>query len=79
MDLSYGTKIFAGIGYRTSDAVIATAGLELIESIRLAVSYDINTSPLNVVTNGNGAFEVSIQYIGQIARSFKQVEPKIRY
>lgn len=79
MDLSYSTKIFAGVGYRTSDAVIATAGMELIESIRLAVSYDINTSPLNVVTNGNGAFEVSVQYIGQIARSFRDVEPKIRY
>lgn len=79
LNMNLGTKVFAGVGYRTSDAMIITGGLELIESIRLGVSYDINTSPLNAATNGNGAFEISLQYIGQIARSFKEVEPRIRY
>ena len=79
LNMNLGTKVFASVGYRTSDAMIITGGLELIESIRLAASYDINTSPLRAATNGNGAFEISLQYVGQIARSFKQVEPKIRY
>ncbi|HXB11055.1 MAG TPA: PorP/SprF family type IX secretion system membrane protein [Bacteroidia bacterium] len=51
-----------GIYYRMNDAVITTLSLKL-KSYTMGISYDINTSQLNEVSSGRGAFELSIKYI----------------
>lgn len=74
-NLVEGTSLYFGTSYRFNDAAIIVAGLELAEAIRIAVSYDLNTSALSAVTNGNGSIEISLQYTGQFARSFQHVPP----
>lgn len=56
------TAVFLGGWYRSSDAVMATAGIEF-RGFRLGVSYDYNISDLNDASNGNGGFEISLRYI----------------
>ncbi len=51
-----------GIYYRMNDALIATLSLKL-RYYTMGISYDINTSELNEVSSGRGAFEISIKYI----------------
>lgn len=48
--------------YRTSDAVIVNAMIEL-NDIALGLSYDINVSRLSNATNGKGGFEIALRYI----------------
>lgn len=59
---SVATSVFIGGWYRSSDAVMATAGIEY-KGFRLGVSYDYNTSSLKNASNGNGGFEISLRYI----------------
>ena len=61
-------QVFAGVHWRARDAVIGSFGFEL-NKVRFQVSYDYNTSALAVATDGEGGFELSIGYIGQIART----------
>ncbi len=64
VELSDNAEIFFGGWYRVqqSDALIAMAGVE-ISGLQIGLSYDINMSDLKAVSNGNGAFEVSVVYI----------------
>jgi len=55
--------LYVGGYYRVDDAVIAMVGIEY-KSVRLGISYDINTSSLQTATNDKGAFELSLNYIG---------------
>ena len=48
--------------YRWNDAVILTV-LAQYSNYMFEFSYDINTSSYNNATGGNGAFELSIQYV----------------
>lgn len=48
--------------YRTSDAVIINAMIEL-NDLAIGLSYDVNISRLNNATNGKGGFEVALRYI----------------
>lgn len=48
--------------YRTSDAIIVNAMIEL-NDLALGVSYDVNVSRLSNATNGKGGFEVALRYI----------------
>ncbi|PKP02536.1 MAG: hypothetical protein CVU11_11580 [Bacteroidetes bacterium HGW-Bacteroidetes-6] len=48
--------------YRTSDAVIANAMIEL-NDFAIGLSYDINVSKLSNATNGKGGFEIALRYI----------------
>ena len=57
-----GNSIIAGVTYRLNDAVVAAFGYH-IKSAVIGVSYDINTSRLNSVTNGQGGIELSLNYI----------------
>jgi len=59
---AYTTAVFLGGWYRTADAVMITAGVEL-KSLRIGVAYDYNISTLNAVSNGNGGIEVAIRYL----------------
>jgi type IX secretion system PorP/SprF family membrane protein len=57
-----GNSLILGAMYRLDDAVVASFGYH-INNIVMGVSYDINTSPLNTVTNGQGGLELSLNYI----------------
>jgi type IX secretion system PorP/SprF family membrane protein len=56
------TSVFAGVYYRSSDAIMLTVGGEF-KGFRLGLSYDYNTSSLKDASNGNGGFEISLRYI----------------
>jgi hypothetical protein len=59
------TSIFLGAWYRTSDAFIAMVGAE-VKGFRAGFSYDVTTSSLKN-SNSNGAFEVSLIYVGKFS------------
>lgn len=73
--LEGGQKVFGGLHWRVQDAVITNFGIELTNKIRFTFSYDINHSGLASVTRGQGGFELSIGYIGQVARAGKTKNP----
>ncbi len=52
-----------GAGYRLSDAAEILVGVDYMEDLRVALSYDINVSSLNTATNYSGGFELSAYYI----------------
>lgn len=62
-------KVFGGVDYRWKDAVLASLGLKH-ENYAIRLSYDINTSYLKNYSNGRGAFEVSLMYIGEKGKPF---------
>jgi type IX secretion system PorP/SprF family membrane protein len=66
-----GTKLFTGFDYRWKDACLLNLGLKH-ESYALRFSYDINTSYLKNYSNGRGAFEISLIYIGEKGKPFFQ-------
>lgn len=55
-------SLIVGAMYRWDDAVVASFGFH-IQSTVIGISYDINTSPLNTVTNGRGGLELSLNHI----------------
>jgi len=55
-------KVFIGAYSRMGDALLANFGMEW-QGFRLGIAYDYNTSDLKTASNGNGGFEVAIQYI----------------
>ena len=59
---SLSTNVFAGVFYRSSDAIMITGGVEF-KGLRFGLSYDYNTSSLKDASKGNGGFELSIRYI----------------
>lgn len=54
-----------GAAYRFGDAAEVLAGIDY-KDLRVALSYDINTSSLNKATNYKGAFEIAAWYIIKI-------------
>lgn len=52
-----------GAWYRIDDAPIASASLEY-NNMRIGLSYDYNTSALDVASNNRGAFEITLIYVG---------------
>jgi type IX secretion system PorP/SprF family membrane protein len=63
-----GYQFFGGLFWRYKDAMIATVGMEK-NKIKVSMSYDTNINLLSVVTGFRGGFELSISYIGQVART----------
>ncbi len=59
---NFSTAVFLGGWYRSSDAIMITAGMEF-KGARIGLSYDYNTSDLKNASNGNGGFEISLTYI----------------
>jgi type IX secretion system PorP/SprF family membrane protein len=62
-------KVFAVAMFRANpvrnvDAFILGGGAELL-NFNLGFTYDLNISPLSRVTNFNGAFEISLIYLGK--------------
>lgn len=54
-------QVLGGLGYRTSDAAILTAGIRHNANI-FCISYDINTSSLSEYSKNRGALEFSVIY-----------------
>jgi len=67
-----------GLGYRTTgnDAIEILLGLDIRDNIRAVAAYDFNISPLRNQTNGVGAFELGLYYIGKIYKK-PDVKPAI--
>lgn len=55
-------KVFLGGYMRLNDAAYANVGMEW-KGFRVGVAYDYNISDLKVASNGNGGFEIALQYI----------------
>ena len=62
-------KYVLGIGayWRWQDAFIPVIKLDMLP-LSMAISYDVNISTLNTVSQGHGGFELSISYIGFLDR-----------
>lgn len=58
----YQDQYWAGLTYRTSDAIAIMLGLALDSGINLAYSYDITTSNLNSVSNGSHEITIGYNY-----------------
>jgi hypothetical protein len=70
IDLSFGLFLRAG------DAICPAIKIGF-RNLAIGLSYDINTSPLNQATNGNGAYEISLIYANRITKShFRRSAPK---
>ncbi len=69
-------KFNFGAGYRFGADVQALLGLDVKDNLRVAASYDINTSELNTVSKGGGGFEVAAWYIFKIYKK-PNVKPAI--
>ncbi|MBL4664992.1 MAG: PorP/SprF family type IX secretion system membrane protein [Nitrospinaceae bacterium] len=67
------TILISGLAYRNQDAVLIHLGL-VHQGIQYRVSYDINTSSLNTVSNYRGGFELSIIYMSPKLRQMPSLE-----
>jgi type IX secretion system PorP/SprF family membrane protein len=66
------TYIFSLGGFvRWKDAFIPVIKVEM-NSFSFGLSYDVNTSQLNTVSNSQGGFELSLSYIGFLSRENKK-------
>jgi type IX secretion system PorP/SprF family membrane protein len=54
-----------GQGYRVGDATNAILAIQY-DQLRAGISYDINISELNTVSNYQGGFEIALSYIAKI-------------
>jgi type IX secretion system PorP/SprF family membrane protein len=54
--------LILGAMYRIGDAAVADAGYHL-KNLVIGVCYDFNTSALKSATNGQGGFELSLNYV----------------
>jgi len=67
----YKRNLYGGVWYRNRDAIIISAGMDY-DQWKVGLSYDINTSDLEVASNNRGGIEVSVTYI------IKKFKPQIR-
>jgi type IX secretion system PorP/SprF family membrane protein len=63
--LQYNKKFWGGVSIRTSD-IIFLAGLELMNNLRLGISYDISTS--KIIGYQSGSFEIMLNYCFEIKK-----------
>ncbi len=68
-------KLNAGLGYRVGDAAQALAGVDY-GPLRVALSYDINVSSLNRISNYQGGFEAAAWYVFKLYKK-PSVKPAI--
>ena len=58
------SAVSLGIYYRTKDALVILASVEYRKSIAFGISYDLNTSKLNLASKYRGGMELSLIYKG---------------
>ncbi|MBC7828163.1 MAG: PorP/SprF family type IX secretion system membrane protein [Chitinophagaceae bacterium] len=59
--------LYAGAFLRFKDALIPVIKMDM-KSISVAISYDLNVSPLKTASRGRGGFELSVSYIAFLDR-----------
>lgn len=59
--------LYAGAFLRFKDALIPVLKMDM-KSISVAISYDLNVSPLKTASKGRGGFELSVSYIAFLDR-----------
>lgn len=59
-----------GLRYRVGDAIIPMLHIQFY-NLRIGAAYDVNISPLKNSTRHQGAFEISLSYIGESVKYFK--------
>ena len=68
MDLNliclYNKKFWAGVTYRTGEAVVGMIGIELFEGFRVGYSYDVQTTAL--INHNQGSHEFVLNYCFKI-------------
>jgi type IX secretion system PorP/SprF family membrane protein len=64
-------KIYGGLGYRFQDAFSLMAGYQVMPSLRVSYSYDINTSPLRAYNGGSHEIFVNYQFTIEIPPRIK--------
>ena len=69
-------SLSGGLAYRFGDSAEILAGVDFMEGLRVALSYDINLSALNTATNYSGGFELSAYYIFKLYKN-PDVKPAI--
>ena len=71
--------LYAGAFLRFKDALIPVIKMDM-KSISVAISYDLNVSPLKTASRGQGGFELSVSYIAFVDRynssRYKMLCPK---
>jgi type IX secretion system PorP/SprF family membrane protein len=65
--------VHAGAFLRWQDAVIPVLKLDR-RPVSIAISYDINISPLKTASQGRGGFELSVSYIGFLNRENSSID-----
>jgi type IX secretion system PorP/SprF family membrane protein len=65
--------IHAGAFLRWGDALIPVLKLER-RPLSIAISYDVNISPLKTASQGRGGFEISLSYVGFLDRENSSLE-----
>jgi hypothetical protein len=58
--IRYNKKVWGGVSYRYSDAMIGMIGLELFNGIRLGYAYDFTISDMG--NNSSGSHEFMVNY-----------------
>ncbi len=58
----------AGVGYRSSDAIIPMIGVDY-KSFRFGAAYDLNSFGIGTANVGQGGFEFALTYIAKIYRT----------
>lgn len=59
--VKYNKKVWAGVGYRINDAIIAMIGFD-IKDLSIGYSYDITTSSIRL----GGSHEITLRYVFQV-------------
>ena len=71
--------LYAGAFLRFKDALIPVIKMDM-KSLSVAISYDLNVSPLKTASRGRGGFELSVSYIAFVDRynssKYKMLCPK---
>ena len=67
-NLIYNKKIWGGVTYRTTDAIVALFGIKFGNNLKLGLAYDITTSKLGYNYGGQGSVEIFVGYCFNILK-----------
>ncbi len=73
---AHASALSLGVHYRSQDAVITSLLFE-IASYAIGISYDVNVSGLNTVSNGHGGFEISLRFLNPNPFGASKATPRI--
>ena len=68
----YNQKYWGGLSYRLNDAIVAIAGMNLTDRIKMSYSYDYTISNLSLTSNGSaGSHEIILGYDVVLVKKIK--------